>query len=480
MNPLRFLPLALLLLLQGPQTLRAGPAPARPIAVPELTVPEQLKVEGKLHGVIQDRLPIEVLIQFEAPRRQEIMQSNLPHAAKLHELEAHISEVRAKLLGRLAGPGFVLGQTYDVLNSLSATISTRAALKRVLSDPDVRFVTGTQEVEIQVTESLPLIRQPLALASGSTGAGSTVVVIDTGVSQVFYGAPSHPVTLALDMTGGGNPWDPTGHGTIIAQVINAVAPGAKIISLKTCSSPGCSTGMLSGTAVQAAFNWIFVNAKAYRIKAVNLSLASNSVYANECSTSMTSYVTDMATFDIVPVVASGNKGIKTGIADPACGRDTIAVGAAYDSAYGRSSYYPASCEDQSAPWKVACFSNSGNMLDIVAPGCRISLGAQSSDQSDLSVYNCGTSLAAPHVTGTIALMRSSAVNPDGDARSIMSALLSITPRVTDAANNLSRPALNVPAAVAAAVALPGAPGSARAAQTTANVIVPSITTLLLM
>lgn len=472
--------LPVLLSLQLSQPLPASPATEKPARAPDFTVAEQIKVHGKLHGVIQDRLPIEVLIQFEAPRRREIIRSDLPHEARIRELEAYIAEVRARLLERIAGPGFSLGQTFGVLNSMSATISTRAALKRVLSDPDVRFVTGTQEVEIQVTESLPLIRQPSALASGTTGTGSTVVVIDTGVSQAFYGAPSHPVMLALDMTGGGNPWDPTGHGTVIAQVLNAVAPGANIISLKTCSSPGCSTGMLSGTAVQAAFNWIFVNADAYKIKAVNLSLASNTVFANECSTSMTSYVTDMANFNIVPVVASGNQGIKTGIADPACGADTIAVGAAYDFAYGPSSYYPAGCQDQSAPWKVTCFSNSGNMLDIIAPGCRVSLGPQSSDQSDLSFYNCGTSLAAPHVTGTIALMRSTAANPDADARSIMSALLFITPRVTDPANNLSRPALDVPAAVAAAAALAGAPGSARAAQTTANVIVPAITTMLLM
>lgn len=440
-----------------------------------LTPAEQIKVTGKLHGVIQDRLPTEVLIYFNAPRRAEIIRQDIPHAEKIAAVESYIVSVRTPILERLAGPGFTVHETLNMFNSIYATISTSEALKRVLSDPEITGLTGNEEYGVSLAQTLPLVRQPTIAAAGNTGTGSTVAVIDTGVRQDFYYAANSPILLALDMSGAGNPWDSTGHGNIIAQVVNATAPGARIISLKACQS--CSSGVLSGQAVQAAFMWIFNNYQTYNIKAVNLSLSTPNLYANQCNTDMTSYVVDFAEFNIVPVVSAGNDGAKTAIAEPACARDTIAVGAAYDTNFGVSSYSTANCSDPTtAAWRVGCFSNSGPMLDIIAPGCRVGITASGTINS---AFNCGTSLAAPVVTGAVAIMRGTSVNPTADARAIMSALVTPAFTATDAANNLTRPRLDIPSAVAAARAPPVNPGGGGTpAQVASSVFVPLTFSLL--
>jgi subtilisin family serine protease len=404
--------------------------------------------------------------------------TDIPRRDVLLEVARYLAGVRTSLLDRLAGSGFQVNETYESMNTLHATISTPAALKRVLSDPGVINVTGTREFGLETAESLPLIKQPAALATGNDGLGSTVVVIDTGVSAELYNSPGHPVILALDMTGNNDPWS-DGHGAVVNQVVHAVAPAAKIISLKACQPPGCADE-LDGPSLARALQWVFTNYETYKPKALNLSVSTRTIYTGECSTPFTDFVTDMAAFDIVPVVASGNQGVKTGIADPSCGRDTLAVGAVYDASFGYSSYSAAGCADQaSTAWRVGCFSNSGNMLDIVAPGCRIGIGSSGTSNS---IYNCGTSLAAPHVTGAVAILRGITGAPWADALSIMTALVSTPFRVTDSANNLSRPGLDITGALTLARAIPRPPtppGPETAAQTTATVLVPVLLSALL-
>ncbi|MDQ3580075.1 MAG: S8 family serine peptidase, partial [Actinomycetota bacterium] len=119
--------------------------------------------------------------------------------------------------------------------------------------------------------SVPQIGAPTAWSAGYTGAGVTVGVLDTGIDA------EHPdlrgkVVERSDFTGTGAE-DQVGHGTHVAGIIagsgaasdaryRGVAPDAKLIDAKVCTTFGCPD-----SAVIAGMEWI-----APRAKVVNMSL----------------------------------------------------------------------------------------------------------------------------------------------------------------------------------------------------------------
>ena len=64
---------------------------------------------------------------------------------------------------------------------------------------------------------------------------------------------------------------------------------------------------------------------------------------------------------------------------------------------------PVKCSDPTtAADKVACFSNGGSLVTLLAPGAMITAGGYTMG---------GTSQATPHVAGAIALLRANRVSP---------------------------------------------------------------------
>jgi subtilisin family serine protease len=93
---------------------------------------------------------------------------------------------------------------------------------------------------------------------------------------------------------------------------------------------------------------------------------------------------------------------------------------------------------------MTCFTNSSDSIDLVAPGAVITAAARGGGFTTMS----GTSMAAPHVTGTLALMQQVAAGTLTAARA--ESILKTTGRpVIDWRNGLSFPRLDAAAAVAA-------------------------------
>ena len=93
--------------------------------------------------------------------------------------------------------------------------------------------------------------------------------------------------------------------------------------------------------------------------------------------------------------------------------------------------------------EVSDFSNSSPELDLLAPGRWIT----SSYSENYFATGSGTSQAAPHVAGAWAVLKSKA--PNASVEQVLSSLKSTGVSITDPRNNITRPRIQVDAALSA-------------------------------
>jgi hypothetical protein len=298
--------------------------------------------------------------------------------------------------------------------------------------------------ELHLAQSLPLVRQPQAFAAGFGGAGTTVAVLDTGLQpnalppfdfgacgpeNELIGAPGCSVLLVQDFApDDGVLDDPGRHGTHVSGIVHAMAPNAGLIGLD----------VFTGSAaffhhIAAAINWVIANRATYNIVAINMSLGTAQTFANICPTSaLTEEISAALNAGVLSVIASGNSANPNGISDPACAPLAVRVGAVYDANVGQQPW--GACTDPTTNAdQVACFSNSAAFLTALAPGCRITVG-------NLTV--CGTSQAAPHVTGGVALLRAPNAFPLDEPGCIAKRLTLPGVDIVDPRNGLEFPRLD--------------------------------------
>jgi len=234
-----------------------------------------------------------------------------------------------------------------------------------------------------------------------TGKDQTVCIVDTGVDYNNlslgrgFGA-GFKVLAGYDTVNNpddGDPMDDNGHGSHIAGIIagngqiKGMAPGAGIAAFKALDSNGEG----SVADVVQGIDWCIGNSTAYNITTISLSLAllngsTEAKFNTHCDGN--DAVVDAANKarerNILVVAAAGNGGSTNGIASPACGSNVTAV---------------SSVNKQDSPSSY----NSGALTSFWAPGediYSVSIGGSSCASGLCS----GTSMAAPHVAGIMALL----------------------------------------------------------------------------
>ena len=371
-----------------------------------------------------------------------------------------ISEYKAQRFRQIKNSAFAqlpaaeMGVLIDYSHLPMALLRLRSAsaLAHLVSLSQVVAIYENRTIYLHQPANLELINQPQAAATGYTGAGTTVAVLDTGVNYTVadFGsctAPGVPsgckVVAAVILGNDSNPLDSNGHGTNVAGIVVGVAPGSNVAAVHVFNTDGTSTDAL----VIDGIDWAISNQSAYNIVAINMSLGDGSDNTSSCSNRHTnSYVTPVSNAraaGILPVAASGNNGYANGIGSPACTPGVISVGAVYDADIGGVSY--SSCTDATtAPDQITCFSNSASFLTMLAPGADITAGGY-------TMY--GTSQATPHVAGAVAVLRAAYPSETIDATT---ARLTATGKpVTDPRNGIQTPRLDLFAALQfAPVAVP--------------------------
>lgn len=299
----------------------------------------------------------------------------------------------------------------------------REELPRLEADPRVRAVEVDSGGGGGLMQSLPLIGVDTVRAQGFDGSGVTIAVLDTGIDvsnpdfagrivgqrcfcDNLDGSGCCP-NGEVEQSGEGAADDDNGHGTHVtgiaagggASAPGGVAPKANIVAVKVMDR---SNSFRSFTQIYRALRWIAEERPDVRV--VNMSLGSSALYSSSACGStaialgMEDVIAELRRRGVLITASTGNQGSKTAMALPACMQDVLGVGAVYD-AVGTYAYY--ACPDPSAQLgSVTCFTNSNDSTDLVAPGAPITASRRGGGSMTLA----GTSMAAPHVAGVIALM----------------------------------------------------------------------------
>lgn len=371
------------------------------------------------------------------------------------------------LFNRILPRRYLLLRDYSHLPMFALRLNSIADLNALEQDPRVAAVYEDISLHMHLAQSAPLIRQPQAATLNQTGTGTTVAVLDTGVdyTRPAFGSCSAPgmpanckVNYAQDFAPDDGALDADGHGSNVAGIVSGIAPGAKIASLDVFNGASASS-----TNIVAAINWAIANQPTYNIVALNMSLGGN-LYTSPCTITNPptnpSYnpfrtpIVNARSAGILTVASSGNDASSTGIAMPACTPEAISVGAVYDSNVGAISY--AVCADPvTAADQITCFSNSASFLTLLAPGALITAAG--------ATY-AGTSQAAPHVSGAVAVLR--AAYPSESLATTINRLTTRGVTITDNRNSVIKPRIDLLASLgavnnnfAAAVTLSGQSGS---------------------
>ncbi len=311
-----------------------------------------------------------------------------------------------------------------IINAFAAELPAEAALKLARND-GVRWVSLDAAVERSgkpapaptyptTNTYLDTLRVRDAWNLGVNGSGIGVAVIDSGVSPIQDVTVKRSVSFNPNST---NVTDTFGHGTHVAGIIagngalssgkfQGVAPGVTLVSLKVSDD----AGMAYESDVVAAIQWVYDNKATYNFRVVNVSL--NSTVEQSYHTSPLAAACEILWFNgVVVVVSSGNADDRWNYANTAPANDpfVITVGAADEKAT------PNYSDDAIAPYTAWTVTADFHLKpDIFAPGTYIisTLSGHSSwdDIAPDRVVDgnyfrlSGTSMAAPMVTGAVALL----------------------------------------------------------------------------
>ncbi len=368
-----------------------------------------------------------------------------PEAADVYIVRTSTDGAVARSARRaVARAGGRVGFVYErVLDGFSARMSQASAL-RLAGMPGVQSVEKAGIVRAYNSESVKHIGAFRARKQlGLTGKGITVAVVDSGIDythRAFGGSgsvaayrgndpevieegsfPTPKVIDGYDFVG--DPYDPIdsrsdndvpdpdpdpldveGHGTHVGAtccgkgvpgvVGRGVAPGTKIVALKVWGNGGASTADVLIAAYERALDPNDDGDTSDRVDVVSFS---GGVTFGTQDSAESVAAQNLVDAGISFVAAAGNAGNEySGVAaymvgSPATAPGVVAVGATdlADDAAAFSSQGPARTTSALKP-------------DVVAPGAGI-LSAEVGS-GDGGSYKSGTSMAAPHVSGSAALL----------------------------------------------------------------------------
>jgi subtilisin family serine protease len=340
------------------------------------------------------------------------------------------------------------GANFTAIGKLPAVAAevTEEGLEKLREDPNVVLVTRDVPMPPSLLQSVQNVGAVVHFDKGFKGAGINVAVLDTGVDTSHPALKDSVVSEACFSTAQSTiykikslcpgefweavkpgaatncPHDMDGceHGTHVAGIIashgqyqagvpiNGVAPAAGIVAVQvftlfedTAQCGGAPKCVLSFTSDQLrALEWVYRNRTGLKIGAINMSLGGGyrDVPCDKTS-ALTEIIERLRAKGIATVIAAGNNRYLDGMSEPACISSAVSV-----AALNRTGNLDVT------------YSNVSKYVTIAAPGTSILSTVFEGKFAEES----GTSMAAPHVAGAIALLRQEF--PDASVKQLVALL----------------------------------------------------------
>lgn len=395
-----------------------------------------------------------------------------------HVLSAAAGAAQGSVLARLEGTDFALRTQYDVLPLLAGTVG-RTGLEALARHPLVVAVevdevmrpagvyapaaAGARGRSPALAEALPVIGVDYVHRElGLRGNGVAVAVLDTGIDNDHpdfagrivdqYCYSSSRSCAPSNIPEGPNAQDEAGHGTAVAGIVLSagaqsplgVAPEASLVAVRVFRDAG---GAQTSDIIKG-LDFVLRRQPQTGTRVVNMSLGAGSGRGVNCDSqnqSMKEAFQRLVNRRVAIFVATGNDGLTNAVAAPACISNSTAVGATYDGDYPTGGGF---CPGQRnvTPLTIACFTNRGRAMDILAPGLFITTSALG---GGVTRPGAGTSYASPMAAGVAALMLQA--NPSLRPADVERYMIQTGVRVQHLENNDTFPLVDAKAAVLAAL-----------------------------
>lgn len=281
----------------------------------------------------------------------------------------------------------------NAIKGFSAKLSA-GALNGLMNNPNIAYIEQDQLMSANILQTpvpswgLDRIDQAsLPLSGGFTytadGTGVDAYIFDTGIllEHAEFGGRA---VGGFSSIGINTNWtDQNGHGTHVAGTVGGINYGVakkiNLISVRVLDAAGSGTN----SGVIAGIDWAIAHHVITKPAVGNMSLGGGA------STAIDAAVNKAISDGIVMCVAAGNNGRSASNYSPARVTNAITVGATGSS------------PTLSSLDAFASYSNSGSVVDILAPGSGITSAWIGSASSVKTIS--GTSMATPHVAGVVGL-----------------------------------------------------------------------------
>lgn len=394
------------------------------LAAASSVVPLQLSLKMNADGLASDASNDRFIIKYKTGTAERRSSSAIQ--SRLDRL-AGAFPARARHVRRM-GIGADVVTTARKLDVRDA----KAFMRAIASDPDVEYVEPDTPMSVTMAPDDPEYSKQWGLTSNqkpgvttagiraegawdiANGSGTVIAMVDNGVTS--HSDLNANILPGYDFTAnnrGGNGTNPgittetcavVWHGTHVAGIMAAqtnngvgiagIAPAAKVVPVRVMN--GCGRGFTSDVAdgvMWAAGGSVSGAPKnAYPAKVINVSLGGG----GSCGMTFQNAIDYAVSQGAVVVAAAGNNGNSATNFTPANCRNVISVGGS------------------NRPGLKWVLSNYGATVDIAAPGDSIWStynNGTAAPGTEGYTFMDGTSMAAPLVSGVIALAQSVAPIP---------------------------------------------------------------------
>lgn len=357
--------------------------------------------------ILSDQVDVQVFKDLNKSLRRMNLIKALKANAEMtqREIKEFLRQTKVKKMVPL---WLINGLAVTATSNVVRELAELPGVERVKVDGTIQAPQLSSSANSPAEWNILNVRAPELWSLGFTGAGIVVASVDTGVDA------NHP-DLSANWRGGANSWfdpngqhstpyDKTGHGTQVTGIMVGgsaggtaigVAPDATWIAVKIFND----AGQASFSAIHQGFQWL-LDPDGNPLTDDAPDVVNNSwgfdQNPGQCITEFEADVQALKAAGIAMVFSAGNAGPWAGTSvSPANCPESFAVGA-LDSSNNIASFSsrgPSSCDGRIYP-------------DLVAPGVNV----KTSDLTFVGTipnayaYASGTSFAAPHVSGAMALL----------------------------------------------------------------------------